>query len=349
MRAVTEADEAICQRLIDAYRRALVDEPQTAGIWGLEEFQQRQRVLTDALRKGDPGVLATCMATMFRSDFVLGVAVGSLGTQKSRAADRFLCLGILSKLAALAEWQGIARVENPEQGEAGLAFTEGLEGLVANTEAALGIGLGFPDVGAAYGIEVGDRLITPDSADQLYAAARIREATQTYLSTDQKSLRIVEVGGGYGGMAYWVLQMMRSSQYTIVDLPLVNVLQGYFLAQALGEHAVSFYGEPGRRVQVLPTHAIGEVVLPFDILANKDSMPEIPRDAVLRYLSWARDGCDGLFYSCNQEAAAVTDGVAQNVVPELVAEVGGFNKLRRELSWARPGYVEEIYELKARP
>ena len=76
-------------------------------------------------------------------------------------------------------------------------------------------------------------------------------------------------------------------------------------------------------------------------LANKDSMPEIPRDAALDYLVWARDGCHGIFYSNNQEAAARTRTGRQNVVAELVAHVGGFNLLRRDASWLRRGYVEE--------
>jgi hypothetical protein len=345
-RQVTVADEAICSRLIAAFREAQVDEPKTTGIWSQDVFQQRQRPLTDALQKGDPSVLAERLAEMFRADFVLGMAIGSLGiAPRSRPAERLICLPILSKLAALGEWQGTVRVENPEQGEAGAAFTDGLEALVTNVESALGTSLDFPDVGAAYGIEIGSRLISFDSADQVYAAARIREAARAYLPANDRPLRIVEIGGGYGGMAYWVLQMLQPAEYALVDLPIVNVLQGYFLAQALGESVVSFYGEPARRVRVLPTHAIGEIALPFDVLANKDSMPEIPRDAAVEYLAWARDGCDGLFYSYNQEAAALTDGVRQNVVADIVAAVGGFSRLRRELSWARPGYVEEIYEL----
>lgn len=45
-------------------------------------------------------------------------------------------------------------------------------------------------------------------------------------------------------MAYWLLRM-SNLRYTIVDLPLINVLQGYFLSQALGPSKVSLHGEPG--------------------------------------------------------------------------------------------------------
>jgi hypothetical protein len=48
-------------------------------------------------------------------------------------------------------------------------------------------------------------------------------------------------------------------------------------------------------------------------------------------------------YSYNQEAAAPFDGVPQNVVCELVEQVGGFRRVRRDASWLRRGYVEEVF------
>jgi hypothetical protein len=323
-------DVALCERLIQAYALALEEAPPTDGLWAHEDFQRRQRKLLGPLADRDAEGLAGCLASMFQSDFVLGMAGGSLGARHSRVSRKLWSYFILNKLVGLAESLGTARAENPEQGDVGIAFAGGIERLVADTEAELGVSLNFPDVGAAYGIAVEQRLITADSLDQIYAAARIRDAARTYLSDRQGTLSAVEIGGGFGAMAFWLLQMLQLN-YTIVDLPLVNVLQGYF------------HGEQPRQVAILPTHALAGIPQPFDMLLNKDSMPEIPRDAVLAYLTWGRYSCDGLFYSYNQEAAAVTDGAAQNVVPELIAEIGGFHKLRREHSWLRRGYAEEIY------
>jgi hypothetical protein len=186
------------------------------------------------------------------------------------------------------------------------------------------------------------RLINPDTADQVYAARRLLSAIENHLPSGDLSPRIVEIGGGYGAMAYWLLQM-RDLPYVIVDLPIVNVVQGYFLTRALGHTRVSLYGEEAGRVTITPDHAIGDVQTPISVLANKDSMPEIPRAALLGYLTWARAACQGIFYSYNQEAAAPFDGTPQNIVPDAVAEVGGFVRVRRDPSWLRRGYVEEIY------
>ena len=35
------------------------------------------------------------------------------------------------------------------------------------------------------------------------------------------------------------------------------------------------------------------------------------------------------------------------MVPRLVEQAGGYTRLRRDLSWVRAGYVEEIYAVAA--
>ncbi|HWF36866.1 MAG TPA: putative sugar O-methyltransferase, partial [Solirubrobacteraceae bacterium] len=206
--------------------------------------------------------------------------------------------------------------------------------------------LDFPAVGAAYGVLAAGRLITPDTPDQVYAAARIRDVLHEHFSGRGEPLRVVEIGAGYGGMAYWLLKLFREPmKYAVVDLPVANVLQGYFLAQTLGHSRVSLYGEDPASVAVLPGHALSAVEAPFDALLNKDSMPEIPHDALLDYLRWARGACTGVFYSYNQEAAAEFAGTVQNVVPSVLASIGGFSRKRRDASWLRRGYVEELYAI----
>ncbi len=287
--------------------------------------------------------MAELLASMFRSDFVFGMDLGNRGaSSRSRFNTRVMRLEILNQLVALAESLGAVRVENPEQGAVGIAFADGIEALVGNTEAALNTSLDFPDIGAAYGIVIAGRLISRSAPDQIYAAARLRESIRMHLADRDQPLRVVEIGGGYGAMACWLLRM-TNVQYRIVDLPLINVLQGYFLSQALGSSEVSFYGEDPRRVAIIPTHALSSIDLPFDVLVNKDSMPEIPEPALLDYLLWARQGCDGIFYSYNHESARWFAGDPQNVVSHALARVGGFARISREASWLRRGYVEEIY------
>jgi hypothetical protein len=337
---------ALCERLIAAYRAALAqsDDGTPEGMWG-ELAEARQRELGRALLDGDAHALAMLLSTLFQQEFILGIATGSLVSHGSGSwlGQRVWSLKILDQVVSLGEALGAVRTENPEQGVAGHALANGEAALVEAIERHVGVGLDFPRAGAAYGIELAGRLVTLDSAEQLYAAWRIREALALH-APEVDAPRIVEIGAGYGGMAYWVTRVLPGlAGYTIVDLPRVNVFQGYFLARVLGPDAVSFCGEPPARVAVLPTTATRELDGPFDLLANKDSMPEMPEAVVDDYLAWAKDRVTGLFYSCNQEAFSPWEGVPQTLVPEAVARVGGFRRLRRDPSWVRAGYVEEIY------
>jgi hypothetical protein len=342
-RAVEASDVALCARLIDAFRAAEADAPAPSGMWSHDIFSERHRKLREALDRADPRLLAELLSSMFRSDFVIGMALGSLGlAAQSRISRRFSTLYILSKLAALSECLGAARTESPEQGKVAIAFQDGIEQLVKDAETALGAPLDFPNVGAAYGVVVAGRLLTSDSPDQMYAAVRLLGAVRAHLPSAEMPFSVVEIGGGYGGMAYW-LSLIATPKYTIIDLPIVNVLQGYFLGQALGPSEISCYGEEPSQISLLPTHALAAVEAPFTVLANKDSMPEIPEPIVLEYLDWAATRCTGLFYSYNQEAAAPFDDTPQTVVRDAVRAVGGLSLIRRDHSWLRKGYVEEIY------
>jgi hypothetical protein len=311
-------------------------------------FDAYQRELAATLERGDEEGLAAVMASMFQEDFVLGLASGPLITHtNSRLASRIWCLKSFDALVSLAEALGVVPVENPEQGGTGLAFQAGLGDLLLRLERELGFRLDFPDVGAPSGVTVQDRLITPDTPDQIYAAVRLDQAICLHLDRGTggvESRRVVEIGGGYGAMCYWFLQRREAvATYTIVDLPIVNVIQGYFLACALGPTRVSFYEEPSSQVMIVPNHALAEVASPFDVLVNKDSMPEMPHAAMIEYLDWGATNCEGLFYSYNQEVNADFLGEAQGVVHRAIAALGCFERLRRDESWVRRGYVEEIY------
>ncbi len=335
------ADHELCERLIGAYARASAEAAELSGMWTDEVFARRQRALREALEQRDPGRLAVLLGSMFRSDFVLGMAGGSMGAQrKPRALERLACLFMLSRLVALGEAVGAVRAESQEQRSEEDSLTPGrLREIVERIESALGTSLDFPDVGANYGLDVAGRLVTFDSLDQAYAAIRVRGAIDQHLAA-RESVGIAEIGGGYGGLAYWLMRTTTSTGYHLVDLPIVNVLQGYFLAETLGFDAVSLYGEPASRVSVLPTHALAEIATPVAAVINKDSLPEIDADAARGYLAWILGSCDGVFYSYNHEAATPFGGTSQNVVSEMLGEL---RPVRRDRSWVRRGYVEEVY------
>ena len=77
---VTDADVALCRRLIAAYEAALGGRPsgsQASGMWSWI-YETRQRPLAAILEQRDAPALALELASMFRKTFVVGIAPGSL-------------------------------------------------------------------------------------------------------------------------------------------------------------------------------------------------------------------------------------------------------------------------------
>ena len=342
------AEIDLCERLIRAYAAALGDRPaaeQTSGMWRWI-YEQRQLGLANILERRDASALAAELAAMFHKTFMLGIAPGSLlAHRQSKLGERIWRTKTLDALVSLGEALGVVAVAGAEQGVESSAFDGGLEDLVERIEAALGFSIDTPDVGAPYGLQIGERLIPLESPELIYSAVRLEQAIASQLPDPALAApRIVEIGGGYGATCLWFMRGSRSpGRYVIVDLPIVNVLQGYFLSQALGVDAVSLCGESPAQVVITPNGALDGVDVPYDVLVNKDSMPEMPPDAVRAYLRWAATTCQGIFFSCNQESAAAFLGEPQGIVRDAVAATGAFIRVRRDESWVRPGYVEEIF------
>ena|SRR5271165_6872445 len=72
-------------------------------------------------------------------------------------------------------------------------------------------------------------------------------------------------------------------------------------------------------------------------------MPEMPYGTMVDYLQWGRAACDGFLYSYNHEVGVEYRGEAAGHVSGAIDQIGGFARVRRDHSWLRRGYAEEIY------
>jgi hypothetical protein len=321
-------DEELCFAIQDRFRRA-VDTPlfDAKSLWGINT-ERYGKSIQDILLSGTPNELSSHLGSMFEQDFVIGYATGSL-LKKGPHRRHFVMLGCVEQIVSLAEVLGIARAECVEQGQAKYALEAGLENLLKAIESAIGIDISFPTVGAPSGIKIGRYLVTAHSLGHIYGALRIRELFGEF----DRPVRILEIGAGYGGTAYWLYKLASSQieSYSIVDLPLTNVAQSYFL------------NKTGTPCHVLNGQELNEIQ-PVDIVINQDSFPEMPEREVRRYLEWSANNAK-LIYSYNQEAYAPVAGKEQVWTHKLAKDFP--LRLRSRLpSWMRRGYVEEVYESK---
>lgn len=336
---VAGEDRVLARRIIAFYERATRDSngalARRSPMWdrSLAEFQGP---LVVALGEGDEDALVQLLVRFLRNQIVRGIDPGDSYSGRNW---RVHSLKLLDSLVSLAEQLGVVPTESG-QGKAGSALVSGLGPLVAGIEERIGIAIGVPDVGGPYGLRAGDELITMNSPEYVHVAWRLSQAAQRHCSG---AIKVLEIGAGFGATALYFLRLADVARYTMVDLPEIAALQAYYLGRCLGADTISLFGEDGSgKIRIIPPHALDEVES-TSIVFNQDSLPEIPADAATGYLQWIRDHVTGIFFSYNHETLLAGGQFAVTSVPELVAGAGGMERVSRDLSWSRPGYVEEVY------
>jgi hypothetical protein len=347
------SDEMIATRIISSHRQMKLreqraDVPSLQGsMWGTF-LQEEYAALRRLVEQGDTGGLAQYLSTIFRSEAVNGYTYGS---KFDPFPHRwwYLPVGIELSVVTLAESVGILRAECPEQGQIAYWRNEHTEErLIEQLESYFSMRIEAPRTGDARGILFGGRFLTLETCSQLYTAHRMRDAINREIGASVE-LNIVEIGGGYGGLCYWMHRLLgtRIKRYVVVDLPEVNLVQAYFLS-SLETRELLLFGEEKlkgeSRIEVIPHWTLSDLDLRPNVLINQDSMPEMPKAEVERYLAWGSDNLDGLFFSFNQEAYSPWRGVPQVHVPSVVGRYPRFRRIARNASWVRRGYVEEIYK-----
>jgi putative sugar O-methyltransferase len=296
---------------------------------------------------GDADRLDKYLSGLFRDKSVNGYTYGStFDTWPHRW--HYLPIQIELSVVQLAEALGLIRAECHEQGE--VAFWRKLnteQELIEKLEGYFGIRVEQPRSGDPNGIFFGGRFLTRETCSHLHSAYKMRQAIDRKgLGND---LKIVEIGGGFGGTTFWLRKLLgsRISRHAIVDLPEVGLVQSFFLG-SVEPHNLVLQGEAragmASPLQLIPFDALSMIDFKPNVLINQDSMPEMPLKEVERYIGWASENVRGLFISFNQETYSSGGDDVQVYVPEVVSRYQQFRRISRETSWDRRGYVEEIYD-----
>jgi len=168
------------------------------------------------------------------------------------------------------------------------------------------------DAGGQYGLKTDYGIYSERDMWALEVAMRVSDCFKN------KNIKICEIGGGFGHLAYY-LNKMGFTNYTIVDLPTISVSQMYFLGMNLGEEKVNF---------ISPEDFDGK----YDLVLNVDSMPEMGRDTAKKYCDIMKNNSN-YFMSVNIENISHR-GYTVNQLCEM-------DKVARNIFWTRFGYVVE--------
>lgn len=125
----------------------------------------------------------------------------------------------------------------------------------------------FPDVGSPWGCSIGGARVSTAQFKLHYHANQILR-----LVSDKPRAVVLEIGGGFGGIGYFLFQGGFKGTYINLDLPETLVLSQYFLPRSFPNRSVLFYDEEHRDLSSM---------LEFDIVCLPNySLPEIPSAAV---------------------------------------------------------------------
>jgi hypothetical protein len=349
---------AIAERVRSAYRLAAAEasehpESSPAGQWG-RLIVRAYGDLIRALEGDDLAVLATILERMFAARTTTGLSMGGeLHYLVDSSGRDFYVDWWIDGFYCLASYLGLLP-ETMDTGQSPIDSVPAFHSIHRGVVERLGTGLEFPAVCGAWGIDFQGVLTPRTSWRHLHAAHAMLDETRSLASP-----RIVEVGGGFGGVAYWAQRLRPAAvDYAMYDFPIVNAIAGYFLLRALPAGLVVLHGEPPdprrHQIAVLPSWRIfQEPDRGADIAFNQDSLPEMPREAAIRYLEVFDRIVRIGFYSENQEDAHPWDREdphsAQLRLPDLENAMHRLRRASRFRAWMRRGYFETLYRPEPEP
>jgi|SRR5271170_181728 len=164
--------------------------------------------------------------------------------------------------------------------------------------------LSGPKVGNPFGLYLNGTLIRAGATYQHYCACRI----SSFL--DSARPIVAEIGGGFGGMAYYLLRDRPNLTYFDFDVPESIALTSYYLSKAFPQLRIRFFGEPdsisdqAADVVLMPLSELSSVrAESFDIVFSFHAMSDLSRNASQHYLHIVNRVTRGLFlYGGNRSA-----------------------------------------------
>jgi hypothetical protein len=346
-------DREIVERVIAAYHQAAsTADPATrrsmfGTIWGENGVIGKQGPLIQALQEKSAAGVHDILRQYFITDAAFGIALGKREVEVvSQQPDHRRHYGLmwLDRLVGLAEAIGALSIPNPEDSadRRDRSLEVDPDQVFAAVENAIGQRLSFPDICAIFGGEIRGRAFPFISFTHLLVALHVRSLA---LRADPT---VFEIGGGFGGLAYFACQLM-GCDYTIFDLAWANAVQAYFLHRALPGRRLVLCGEPagpGGGIALMPAWLLFQqpAGTHVDVVVNQDSMPEMPQLTACRYLEVMRAILRGPFLSVNQEPPPHSSQTWDRTsVAQLVGRVGGYERFSRSPFFLRMGYVQEVY------
>jgi hypothetical protein len=324
-------DAGLLERICRAYARA-VSHPQSAlpcygpTEWWKDLRQNSLRPVMRALQEGDVAALRSMYANFFRDPCatgLIGVPYGLVEAYfRGPIQDVYRHSYMGDSLYRIDYW---------------ISQTGGRFELADLTG---------PEIGNPFGVSINGTLVQVGSEYQHYCAYKIRRLLETRPSV------VGEIGGGYGGMASYLLRSGVPITYIDFDVPESIALTSYYLLKAFPSSKFLLYGEKELTAEALAASDI--VLLPICEMArmpagslnltfSSHTMGDLSDDAMAEYLNnISRMTRDYLLYYGDSRAADRLSRLGGGCLSLLEGRFSGWN--RHKAPKASEG--EYLYQLR---
>lgn len=306
-------DFSLVQRVVDAYRTATNEFQASAGGWDTALFNVKRKV-HDALMGGSLDEAAAVLRDPSSSTFFWGFdAIASspagepephelvlLRLNRNVNWQELYAFWLCDALVSFSEAIGGRRTSYPEiEIDATLDARNtdfNVDAVIDEIENTLGFELQFPNpFPNELGLPSKRGVIGFRSIQSAYQAWRISK-----IAGENRNFKIMEIGAGLGRTAYFA-NLFGLNNYTIVDIPLTNAAQGYFLGRVLGAKSVDLHNEPHYGgVRILPSTVMPQHDEKYDLIVNVDSWTEMSPEIAMMYWNWAKKSTNAVL-SINHE------------------------------------------------
>src|SRR5229473_7794974 len=288
------AEKRIVGRILAAYHEAKADQKgvppayKPGGEWDHGIKTTRQEYLT-ALERRDVGDLSRLLRNFFRNSGANGLLTLGQYAETAAASARRKRWFVHCLLQDYATWKELTGNTNPRS-------------------------LAVPTIGNAWGYVIDGQLVMSDLCRLNYFAHQARA-----LLSDVPGVPVVaEIGGGFGGFAYYLLSAARQCRYVAFDLPEILLVQQYYLMSAFPQKTFLLYGEQQIKfdsalesydVILLPNFELPK--LPddsVDFFINTESLSEIDYATIEDYIAQIARTCRLYFFHDNSDRATPKGG-----------------------------------------
>jgi hypothetical protein len=310
-------DSALLRRIVSAYRKAKDGQRSAGETFNVSNewiyiYERKLGSAMKALDRGDIEELDRMYSNFFRDSCSTGLA-GLTGAWQKRyfgrsISDRNRKIVMIDGLHRYQLWKARTGDEYSAQDMA------------------------CPHVGNPYGSTMDGVFLRPGADYQHFYAHEIRK-----LLPFGGNRIVAELGGGFGGMAYYLVRGDPSVTYVDFDLPEAVALASYYLMKSIPDLHMTLYGEADLSPETLSRP--GVVMMPsFEMLKMKSksvsvsfnsySLAEMSPPAIRQYIAEITRMTSGHFLHVNHNKRAILGA------DDFGVENHGFQLLRRSLaSW----------------